>query len=153
MISSEKGCSPSLPNPQKCSKGPTRATPALQQSLMNSWAVLKAPAKSLTSTGPTTKKRGEKKAQVISPTAYGALFSARTTPQPWQNLGEPWWNPGGTLVAPWWNPSGTLVEPWWNPRGTFTSGPPRTTPEPICAETPKLAAVGGKNTTTQDSVQ
>ena len=53
---------------------------------------------------------------------------------------EPWWNPGGTLVEPWWNPGGTLVEPWWN----LTSGPPRTTPEPIWAETPKLPAVGEK---------
>ena len=35
---------------------------------------------------------------------------------------------------------GTLVEPWWN----LTSGPPQTTPEPIWAETPKLAAVGEK---------
>ena len=58
---------------------------------------------------------------VISPTACGALFSARTTPEPSQNLVEPWWNPGGTLP---------------------TSGPPRTTPEPIWAETPKLSAVG-----------
>ena len=32
----------------------------------------------------------------------------------------------------------TLVEPSWN----LTSGPPRTTPEPIWAETPKLSAVG-----------
>ena len=44
--------------------------------------------------------------------ACGALFSARTTPQPSQNLVEPWWNPGATLVEPWWNPGGTLVEPW-----------------------------------------
>ena len=49
-------------------------------------------------------------------------------------------NPGGTLVEPWWNPGGTLVEPSWN----LTSGPPRTTPEPIWAETPKLSAVGKK---------
>ena len=33
---------------------------------------------------------------------------------------------------------GTLVEPSWN----LASGPPRTTPEPIWAETPKLSAVG-----------
>ena len=46
-------------------------------------------------------------AQVISPTACGALFSARTTPQPSQ-----------------WNPRGTLVEPWWNPRGTLPQGRP-----------------------------
>ena len=39
----------------------------------------------------------KKRAQVISPTACGALFSARTTPQPSQNLEEPWWSPGGTL--------------------------------------------------------
>ena len=61
-------------------------------------------------------KKG-KKAQVISPTECGALFSARTTPQPSQNLVEPWWNPGGTLVEPSWNPRGTLpqgrtVPPW-----------------------------------------
>ena len=68
---------------------------------------------------------------MISPTACGALFSARNTPQPWQ--------PRGTRV---WNPSGTLVEPLWN----LTSGPPRTTPEPIWAKTPKLSAVGGKST-------
>ena len=54
---------------------------------------------------------GKKKAQVISPTACGGLFSARTTPQPSQNLVEPWWNPGGTLQEPWWNPGGSLVEP------------------------------------------
>ena len=63
----------------------------------------------------------------------------QTTP-PLQNLVEPWWNPGGTLVEPWWNPGGTLVEPWWN----LSSGSPRTTPEPIWAETPKLSAVGEK---------
>ena len=40
----------------------------------------------------------------------------------------------------WWNSGGTLVEPSWN----LTSGPPRTTPEPIWAETPKLSAVGEK---------
>ena len=39
------------------------------------------------------------------------------------------------------NFGGTLVEPWWS----LTSGPPRTTPEPIWAETPKLSAVGEKN--------
>ena len=47
------------------------------------------------------------------------------------------WN-RGLLVEPSWNPGGTLVEPSWN----LTSGPPRTTPEPIWAETPKLSAVG-----------
>ena len=41
-----------------------------------------------------------KQAQVISPTACRAFFSARTTPQPSQNLVEPRWNPGGTLVEP-----------------------------------------------------
>ena len=64
-----------------------------------------------------------------------------------QNLVDPWSNPGGTLVErwwnavwwkPWWNCGGTLVEPSWN----LTSRPPRTTPEPIWAETPKLSAVG-----------
>ena len=39
-------------------------------------------------------------------------------------------------------PRGTLVEPGWNPSWNLTSGPPRTTPEPIWAETPKLSAVG-----------
>ena len=71
-----------------------------------------------------------KRAQAISPTA----------PQPPRTLAEPRrtsWNPGGTLVEPWWNPGGTLVERSWN----LTSGPPRTTPEPIWAETPKLSAV------------
>ena len=48
-------------------------------------------------------------AQVISPTACGALFSARTTPQP----GRTSWN----LVEPSWNPDGTL------PQGC--PGPPR----------------------------
>ena len=60
------------------------------------------------------------------------LKPPRTTPQPSQNLVEPWWNPRGTLpqttpdhpalaalVEPWWNPGGTLVEPWWNPGGTL----------------------------------
>ena len=51
----------------------------------------------------------QKKAQVISPTARGALFSARTTPQPAE--------PRGTLAEPWWNPCGTL------PQGR--PGPPR----------------------------
>ena len=37
-------------------------------------------------------------------------FFARTTPQPSQNLVEPWWNPRGTLVGPWWNPRGTLPQ-------------------------------------------
>ena len=40
----------------------------------------------------------------------------------------------------WWNPRGTLVEPSWN----LPAGPPRTIPEPIWAETPKLSAVGEK---------
>ena len=56
------------------------------------------------------RKPKKKQAQVLSPTACGALFSARTTPQPL-------WNPGGTLVEPWWNPRGTL------PQGR--PGPPR----------------------------
>ena len=64
---------------------------------------------------------GERKsAQGISP-ACGAL-SACTTPQPSQNLVEPSWNHGGTLVEAWWKP----VEAWWNPRGTL----PRTRPGP-----------------------
>ena len=94
--------------------------------------------------------------------------TTQTTPQP-GTLVEPWRNPretflkpaaleeiGGTLVEPhlklprpprpcrtWWNPGGTggtLVELWWN----LSSGSPRTTPEPIWAETPKLSAVGEK---------
>ena len=43
-------------------------------------------------------------------------------------------------VEPWWNPGGTLVKPLWN----LTSGPPRTTPEPIWAETPKAFSCCGK---------
>ena len=38
-------------------------------------------------------------AQVISP-ACGAVFSARSSSQPLQNLVEPWWNPRATLVEP-----------------------------------------------------
>ena len=72
---------------------------------------------------PPPPKKKKKEAQVTSPTACGALFSARTTPQPSQNLVEPWWSPGRTLVEPSWN---------------LTSRPPRTTPELIWAETPKL---------------
>ena len=83
-----------------------------------------------------------------------------TLVEPWWNPGgtlvEPWWNPGGSLVELWWNPGGTLVERWWNPGGTLveplvepwwnlSSGSPRTTPEPIWAETPKLSAVGEKH--------
>ena len=45
---------------------------------------------------------------------------------------ESWWNSGSL----WWNSGGI---PW-----NLTSGPPRTTPEPIWAETPKLSAVGEK---------
>ena len=89
--------------------------------------------------------------------------------EPGGTLVEPWWNPGGTLVEPWWNPGGTLVEPWWNPGETWwnlggtlveplvepwwnlSSGSPRTTPEPIWAETPKLSAVGGKKQLAQAS--
>ena len=75
------------------------------------------------------------------------LKPAQTTP-PLQNLVKSCWNPGGTLVVEmWWNPGGTLVKPWWNPGGTWwnlSSGSPRTTPEPIWAETPKLSAVGEK---------
>ena len=48
----------------------------------------------------------------------------------------------GDIPNSMWNPGGTLVEPSWN----LTSGPPRTTPEPIWAETPKLSAVGEKKT-------
>ena len=76
--------------------------------------------------------KGEKNEKISSgdtPTACGALFSARTTPQPSQNLVEPSWNLGGTLVEPSWN---------------LASGPPQTTPEPIWVETPKLSAVGEK---------
>ena len=52
--------------------------------------------------------RETEQAQVISPTACSALFSARTTPQPSQNLVE----------------RGTLVEPWWNPGGALPQGSP-----------------------------
>ena len=71
--------------------------------------------------------RMNKLGEVISPTACGAFFSARTTPQPSQNRVEPWWNPRGILVEPSWN---------------LSSGSPQTNPEPIWAETPKLSAVG-----------
>ena len=57
---------------------------------------------------------------MTSPTACGALFSARTTPQPSQNLAEPSRNPGKTF-----------------PQGL--PGPPRSLSG---AETPKLSAVG-----------
>ena len=77
--------------------------------------------------GARTPPQKKKRAQVISPTACGALFSARTTPQPSQNLVEPSWNPGKTLVEPYLRAA-------------------RTTPEPIWAETPKLSAVGEKAT-------
>ena len=40
----------------------------------------------------------------------------------------------------WWKPGGSLVEPWWN----LASGPPRTTPEPIWAETPHCFQLLGK---------
>ena len=56
------------------------------------------------------------------------LKPARTTPQPLQNVMEPWWKP-----RRWWNPGGTggtlvergtLVEPWWNLGGTLPQGRP-----------------------------
>ena len=60
---------------------------------------------------------------------------------------EPSWNltsnhpgPPRSLRRTRWNSGGTLVEPSWN----LISRPPRTTPEPIWAETPKLSAVGEK---------
>ena len=65
---------------------------------------------------------------MISPTAWGA----RTTPQPSQNLVEPSWNPRRTMLEPSWN---------------LTSGPPRTIPEPIWAETPKAFSCWGKKGT------
>ena len=63
----------------------------------------------------------------MSPTACGALFGARTTPQPSHHP---------AALA---EPRGTLVEPWWNPRGTLPQGRPA-----IWSETPKLSAVGEK---------
>ena len=75
------------------------------------------------------------------------LKPPRTTPQPLQNLLEPWWNPGRTLPQTTPQPSQNLVELWWNPgepSWNLTSAPPRTTPEPIWAETPKLSADGKK---------
>ena len=68
--------------------------------------------------------------KVVSPTACGALFSARTTPQPSQIRVEPSWNPGGTLVEPWWNP-----------------------PELIWAETPKLKISGIPRSKTQAGLE
>ena len=58
--------------------------------------------------------------------------------------GEPWCNPRKTLPQSTPEPLQNLVEIWWNPSWNLTSGPPRTTPEPIWAETPKLSAVGEK---------
>ena len=72
---------------------------------------------------------------MISPTACGALFSARTT-RPCSPRRTSW-NPGGTLVEDWWNSRGALPQGRPGP-----PGPPRTTPEPVWAETPKLSAVG-----------
>ena len=72
-------------------------------------------------------------AEVISPAACGALFSACTTH--FAALAS--WNPGGTLVEPWWNPGGTLVEP-------YLRAAPDHPKEPIWAETPRLSAVGEK---------
>ena len=77
------------------------------------------------------------------------LKPPQTTPQPSQNLVEPWWNPGGTLVEPWWNLGGTrgtlvepslkpprttpqpsqMVEPWWNPGGTLVEPYLRAAPD------------------------
>ena len=70
----------------------------------------------------------KKKVQVISPTAclQCSLVPFSTTRSPRRTS---------------WNLRGTLVEPSWN----LTSRPPRTTPEPIWAETPKLSAVGEKS--------
>ena len=61
-------------------------------------------------------------------------------PRPPRSLVEPWRNPREPSSNP--QPSKKLVEPWWN----LSSGSPRTTPEPIWAETPKLSAVGEKLT-------
>ena len=60
-------------------------TPYCQQNTYTTWVDVERKR------SPTTY------AQVITPTACGALFSARATPQPSQNLAEPWWNPRGTL--------------------------------------------------------
>ena len=54
---------------------------------------------------------------------------------------EPFPKPPRSPCRTWWNYGGTLVEPSWN----LASGLPRTTPEPIWAETPKLSAVGEKH--------
>ena len=43
-------------------------------------------------------------------------------------------------MEPWWNLGGTLVDPSWN----LTSGPPRTTLEPIWAETQSFQLLGKK---------
>ena len=54
------------------------------------------------------------------------LKPPQTTPQPWQNLVEPWWNPGRTLVERSWNLTSNHPGPprsprrtWWNPGGTL----------------------------------
>ena len=76
---------------------------------------------------------------MISPTACGALLVLAPPRSPRKTS----CNPHG-LVEPWWNPGKTLGERW----GNLTPGPPRTTPEPIWAETPKLSAVGEKQKAT-----
>ena len=87
---------------------------------------------------------GRPKKQISSgdiPNSMRGSFQCSHHPaEPRGTLVEPWSNPGRTLVEPWWNCGGTLVEPSWN----LTSGPLRTTPGPIWAETPKLSAVGEK---------
>ena len=69
---------------------------------------------------------------MISPTACGALFLLVLAP------------PRSPRRASW-DPGGALVEPSWN----LTSGPPRTTPEPIWAETQSLQLLGNNNSNKQ----
>ena len=82
------------------------------------WTGVRFSVGSLSPRPPKKQRKRKKKTttQVISPTACGALFGARTT--------AALAGPRGNLVEISWNPGGTLVEPSWNPRGTLPQGRP-----------------------------
>ena len=122
-------------NPRGSFLKPARTTPQPLKKLVEPWWILVEPwwnpGGTLVETLPQTTP--DHPAALAEPggTVVEPSWNLRgTTPDRW--------NPGGTLVEPWWNPD--AGEPWWN----LSSGSPRTTPEPIWAETPKLSAVGGK---------